>query len=168
MLADLHRRAPLLLATILAMSGCTDDPDVSSPSDSPENDSAESSELPELVFFTQNYSVSAGDYDEAKTHDDPDAEFVKQLFAKTTWDDPDVRPIFKLVRPGDKVNFIQVRRNQSVAGEFHVAWCGLADGQPRQGESTEVDSSEKLLEMLLAYLDRDPELVNLIEWDELE
>jgi hypothetical protein len=165
------------LVFVFLVGGCTTDVDdqasevdapQSAEAGNPAGETSDGAGLP-LRLGIQNYIVSADRYDQGNQYENPDAALVRQLFEETDWNDPDVRPIFRLVRPIDgRFQMLQVRRNQTEAGEYHVAWAGFTDGQTAEGESTQIDSPDKLLEMLLAFLNDDPQLRNLIEWDDLD
>lgn len=167
-----HRRNIAILAFVTLIGGCTqsvDDPEPNTNVASSEELENVSEAVSGVAFGVQNVILSEDRYDRAVDYEHPDHELVRRVFEETDWNHPDLRPIFKLVRWGEpRIELIQVKRNPTEDGELHVGWSDVRDGQYTEAESTQIDSPDKLLELLLAFLNDDPELRNRIEWDYLD
>lgn len=98
-------------------------------------------------------------------YDTVDEELVTRLFQEAGWNDPNLRPRFDFNEVREGVGtFLMVMRQPTPEGELVASWTGIVDSQRCHAETTQLESSEQLLPLLLGFMKRE-DLSKLVKWD---
>ncbi|MGI9474744.1 MAG: hypothetical protein ACR2NZ_24645 [Rubripirellula sp.] len=160
----------LLIAVLLCMPGCGSDPApsslISATSESTSSSSVVTSDR--LLLGISSFSATEREWESEPAVENPDIDTIKERLASINWQDEDQRPKVILSRSFDgSSDLLCVRRADSDRGELTIGVVVQIGDEVFEANHYNVESADLFAPVIEAFLQRDPSIKTIVEWDEI-